>query len=689
MILKHIILENIRSYIKQRIDFPQGSILLSGDIGTGKSTILLSIEFALFGLLRGEISGSSLLRHGEKTGSVELCFNCSDEEIIIKRSLKRNHKGIEQDCGHIIRNNVLKESTPVELKSEILAILGYPQELLSKSRNVMYRYTVFTPQEDMKKILFDSEEERLNILRKIFGIDKYKLVKENCEIYARFLRDYKRNLEGKIFDLDEKSSKLEKLNNEISIIQDSMSLQSKELLSAKELVDKKKLEIDSLKCKLEKINDEKSELKLLQNDLKKNNEVKNKLVVEDERLKINILELENQTKSASIKEEVKAQDLEIIKKLILGRELIVQKFIGEIASINARIEDSENTKNKIQNINTCLLCMQDVSDEHKKRIILHENERLKPNVEKLASLKKDKERETAELIKLKNDLESKQFLLRQHEIFGLKKKLAEEKKERSKQLVFEVGELEKNNILLFDKINLLNEEIKKFSILEDHLANLNKEFEMLSSKERSKEIEIHKHVERLELIKKLIEDLEKELFEKRLFKKKIEQISKLEYWLKEYFISLAELIERHVLSRVYNEFNDLFKSWFAILIEDDLLTVQLSDSFTPIIQQNGYDASIESLSGGEKTACALAYRLALNKAINNVVSTINTKDLLILDEPTDGFSEHQLDKIRDVLNELRIKQTIIVSHEEKIESFVDNVIRINKNEHVSQLISAR
>ena len=37
-------------------------------------------------------------------------------------------------------------------------------------------------------------------------------------------------------------------------------------------------------------------------------------------------------------------------------------------------------------------------------------------------------------------------------------------------------------------------------------------------------------------------------------------------------------------------------------------------------------------------------------------------------------------------NELNAKQIILVSHESKIESFVDNVIRFNKKEHVSKIL---
>tara|TARA_Y100000310_G_C20430579_1_gene691264 strand:- start:331 stop:738 length:408 start_codon:yes stop_codon:yes gene_type:complete len=133
------------------------------------------------------------------------------------------------------------------------------------------------------------------------------------------------------------------------------------------------------------------------------------------------------------------------------------------------------------------------------------------------------------------------------------------------------------------------------------------------------------------------------------------------------------------------EFNELFQKWFNILIEDETLNVRLDDEFTAIIEQNGYETAIENLSGGERTAVALAYRLSLNKVINDIIGEIQTKDILILDEPTDGFSTEQLDKIRVVLEQLNIKQVIIVSHESKIESFVDSVIKINKNEHISEV----
>ena len=115
------------------------------------------------------------------------------------------------------------------------------------------------------------------------------------------------------------------------------------------------------------------------------------------------------------------------------------------------------------------------------------------------------------------------------------------------------------------------------------------------------------------------------------------------------------------------------------------MSVRVDEEFTPLIEQDGYETYIENLSGGEKTSVALSYRLALNKVINDIVAGIKTKDIIMLDEPTDGFSSEQLDKVRHVLDLLNMKQIIIVSHESKIESFVESVVRVNKEEHVSAI----
>src|SRR3989344_3273045 len=120
MIIKTLKLENIRSYLNQEINFPLGSVMLSGDIGSGKSTVLLAIDFALFGLRRGNLSGGSLLRNGTNRGSVELHLYIDGKNVVIKRVLKRTKDSVVHDFGYIIINGKKNEGTHIELKQAVL-----------------------------------------------------------------------------------------------------------------------------------------------------------------------------------------------------------------------------------------------------------------------------------------------------------------------------------------------------------------------------------------------------------------------------------------------------------------------------------------------------------------------------------------------------------------------------------------
>ena len=88
MILKKLILQNIRSYRNQTIELSLGKTLFEGDIGSGKSTILMAIEFALFGL--GSEKGASLLRTNESQGKVSLTFEIDGNEYTVIRELEKS-----------------------------------------------------------------------------------------------------------------------------------------------------------------------------------------------------------------------------------------------------------------------------------------------------------------------------------------------------------------------------------------------------------------------------------------------------------------------------------------------------------------------------------------------------------------------------------------------------------------------
>jgi len=103
MELKSIELNNIRSFLNEKIEFKSGSTLLAGDIGSGKTSILMAVEFGLFGLEPGK-RGSGLLRTGEEKGGVKLVFEVDSKIFEVERTLKRG-KTVSQDYAAIIKRS--------------------------------------------------------------------------------------------------------------------------------------------------------------------------------------------------------------------------------------------------------------------------------------------------------------------------------------------------------------------------------------------------------------------------------------------------------------------------------------------------------------------------------------------------------------------------------------------------------
>ena len=259
---------NIRSYVNEEFEFPSGSTLLWGNIGSGKSSILLGIDFALFGLQRGNLTGASLLRNGAEQGFVELSFSIENKDYVIMRALKKSKSSVVQDFGYIIKEGIKEEKTAIELKSEILNLLSYPKELLTKNKALIFRYTVYTPQEEMKSILLGSQEERLDTLRKVFAVDKYKKIKDNAKLVSSKIKEKRKYYEGFVSDLNEKDLEKVKITQNI----ENEELKFKELLPKielfKEEVEKKKREVKLIEDKIEEQRKIKKEIELKQLELK-------------------------------------------------------------------------------------------------------------------------------------------------------------------------------------------------------------------------------------------------------------------------------------------------------------------------------------------------------------------------------------------------------------------------------------
>jgi exonuclease SbcC len=238
---------------------------------------------------------------------------------------------------------------------------------------------------------------------------------------------------------------------------------------------------------------------------------------------------------------------------------------------------------------------------------------------------------------------------------------------------------------LLGAIHNLKENLKQFSGIDNEKQAISQELKVITEEKIKKEREEAEKLKEIELLGNDFLRVSKEIEEKKKYLCIKEKLQRITNWIDNYFISLMETMEKEFMESLRMQFESYFSKWLENLLEGDEIEVSIDEDFTPVLRQEGFDADYESLSGGERTSVALAYRLALNRIINNLVDEIKTQDLIILDEPTDGFSRKQMDRVRDVLDMLGMNQVIIVSHEPEIESYVDHVLRVTKRDGVSRV----
>ena len=673
MLIKKIKIINIRSYEQGEIVIPSGAVLLSGDIGSGKTSILLAIEFALFGLQPGQ-KGNSILRNGADDGFVELEFEINGKNIIIKRTLKRK-KSVAQEEAFITIGGKTEEKSITEMKTTILSMLNYPGEFAKKT-NLLYRFTVYTPQEQMKQIILETPEIRLNTLRHVFGIDKYKRIKENTQILTLKLREISRLKQGQISELEFIKLRLAEKKQDINSIKALMPNMEKSLSAIIALKEKKQADVLEVKEKIAEKQKfekecEKTDILLMakKDSLSKSNSeilfIKRRF--EEAVKNFNQNEFDLVIKSISDKKT----SLDAMKK-----ETILMS--ERIRTLNLKKSELDALKNKIANLKECPTCLQEVSSQHKVNIIGEaEKEMLSLNNEKIGidNEKQLKEKEINLLEKEVFDFEKKREALNEVEI---RLKTIEEDQSKLSALGKQKIELENDVKMLSEQIIRLKEAVSSMKKYDSVLSARENEFAEIMLEEKKLDIKKAEIIREIELGNKEIKLLEISIAEKEKIKNELVHISEIEGWFSNQFLEMVGFIERNVMLKLRGEFSRLFSEWFSILVPETF-SVRLDDDFTPVIEQQDYELDYSYLSGGERTAIALAYRLALNQTINSLISEIKTKGLVILDEPTDGFSQQQLDKMRDVLNELNMEQLIIVSHDQKIESFVQHVIHLKKD----------
>ena len=672
MIINSLSLQNIRSYKDAQINFPKGTTLFEGDIGSGKSTILMAIEFALFGL--GSERGSSLLRTGETEGKVELNFEIDDKKYEIIRTLVRKRDSAHQSQCQLKSEQKVFHLSPTEMKEKILDILNFNEPQDPKANSIIYRYAVFTPQEEMKTILFLRPDLRLQTLRKAFGVEDYKIASENAAKLSRSFNIRIKELESAAEDLEEIQNKIHE----------------------------KKEEIEKESIRLHKSSDEEARL-----------EVEIKIVKDDifnlQEKKINLNKIIG---SLPILEKVvdeKSKQVEDLIKKINGHQKKIDEMVNKAKEIETIDEPTGKKESELQQelkqIEEEERRFRNIETEIKAKLIDYrsiERSKICPTCDRAVDPKdfekkiesKLKEMNSASIgvMELEKKIESTKELLKKLQDYVY---VQEKLKELREHITYYNDDMELSKVMIENlkleiknsekEISATKEEKVKLETISKRIQQLQDEYKKLENQAKFVRDELTRAKTRINDLNQTIKDLQEQIKKKMKQRNTAAMLNEYRIWLDDFFIPTLDIIEKHVMININQDLNLHFQKWFNMLVEDPSKEARIDEDFTPIVEQDGYEQDLYYLSGGEKTSIAFAYRVALNDIVRKV-STGMKSNLLIFDEPTDGLSKEQLSRVREIIDELYCPQIIIVSHEKELESFADQIFRVRKTQGESKIV---
>lgn len=452
---------NFKSFEQEKLIFNDGINCIIGLNGSGKTTIIESIGYALFNFTRRP--SDQYVRYGCNKAIIKLMFQAVDDKrYYIIRNISKNNSDVK--IIDLSINEVVEEGVS-NVYSFIRKLLNIPT---TKKLSKVFEEIIAVPQGHFVNAFLDTPANRKETFDKIFDLDIYKdFSKEAKELNDILKNDYIfetdnkiSNLEGKLNNYDYKCESLNELNTEILNQINKRDEYSNELKTVtKEITDLENIQ----KTKVDK-----------ENELSKKTQNKNSLLDARNNINDDLLKAKN----ARIEVDNNAQGYNSYKSSLQTLEQLFakQQALNDQKSI---LSDCFNQKSVLEESNANLISNNDTIHKEiaslKQTIIDKEttiNElsvNLSKSQEKQKECKKEIKLLSEENSKKKSTIETKLNILKQFEesFFSLKDDVdISVLKENSNKLDIALKEI-------VTKETLLNELNIKKSIINTNLNNAN------------------------------------------------------------------------------------------------------------------------------------------------------------------------------------------------------------------------
>ncbi|MDQ3974981.1 MAG: SMC family ATPase [Thermoproteota archaeon] len=685
--IKAIELVNFISHSRTLLAFNRGVTIFVGHNGSGKSSIIDAITFALYGQHTRK-TNKNLVRRGSEVSWLNLRFSVGSKEYNAYRRLGSNGQSqlakFDQvlDSGNIVEKNVVsgeRKQFGDSMSGEIAKTLGIDYKKLKVAAVVQ--------QGELSSIIDSKPKEFKELLNSLIGIDRldtaYQTMYEVVDRFRERLRDKNGGFDDK--QIASIKSAIQSRNTDL---QDAEN-QLKKLEAQRDLLKEQIFHTENDIQRMEPLILQSRELHSTEDALVKYVTGKRiSMAKEVERLDGLVSETRESLKAISEKEEVEI-NLQMIKSEIEEMENKIVLNERENGRLNGVLECAKRIE--IRDDGTCPLCgspvqveIQNIFDfniieteirrkiEERKKLL---TEKVGLKTEERIMEEKEKKIESAEMFLASTCVEGSKGIL------DLESELERGKSDllRIPQFLIKISDPRELVIDDFSKslvdniINLrsqtkglkmqdyTNSKLKKTK-LSNELLNLNAKLggiEVIIRECKNTIDTSNKILLALEDSVELLNNLEK--IRSKVFNRDGPVALRLRSWVLK------------VLSAKASEYLSMFK----IGISKIELTEKARDVQVTCYGIYG-DIDMDSLSGGEKVAVALALRLAIAQMVS-----LNKLDFIILDEPTIHLDEERRKSLVNIISDFfkeglgPLSQIIIITHDAEIfeDSDVDGVFR--------------
>ncbi len=515
-------LRNWKTHANTRLVFTKGTNVLVGQMGSGKSSVMDAISYALFGMFpllqHRRISIADIVKNipaQEQEAEVKLSFSIGTDNYIVDRKI-----GISGSAeATLFKNGSIIQSQPQRVSEFVSDVLKVDYDLFSKA--------VYSEQNGLDYFLELRSGERKDQIDKLLGLDKFALAEDNAGSLANRIKGIVQEQQSVISSFD-----IEKLEQQIREAKVELEKLGNETLSLKEKHEKDKAVLLEKSSKMKELNEMNAKKASLDKEIKG---LESKLaVLKREADKIEAEELgsldEISRKAADLEEQVKKakeEELHIEEEERNGNRLSA-KLESEIKKIKEDIDEKkkleELLKGKSLEENSLILEKKNEELERLEKSLAgyaskkEEAERYMQELEEHISKCPVCEREISEELRLRL-LESKKEIVKSAE------SAAEQAKKEIERLRGEIKGL-KGTI---DKLAIANEKLKGYAGLDAKLSDTSKQLENVdaTNKKTSEErIKSQKKLEELQQTFSKLEANKKEMLKLLEYKKEIEEVEK-------------------------------------------------------------------------------------------------------------------------------------------------------------------